>query len=72
MAWMNKNETEFALLKNVKSSVKNFIGKKIVHQLADLKSVSERKRSFQVAARTAPPPLARPRAVGDVLCVAHI
>eukprot|EP00903_Cladosiphon_okamuranus_P015184 g14038.t1 len=41
MAWMNKQETEFALLKNAKSSVKHFMSsKKIIHQLADLKTVT--------------------------------
>ncbi|CBJ26777.1 expressed unknown protein [Ectocarpus siliculosus] len=40
MVWMNKTETEFALVKNAKSSVRNFIGKKIVHPVANLLTVT--------------------------------
>ncbi|CAM9560279.1 unnamed protein product, partial [Ectocarpus sp. 12 AP-2014] len=40
MVWMNKTETEFALVKNAKSSVRNFIGKKIVHPVASLLTVT--------------------------------
>lgn len=34
------NKKDFALLKNAKSSVKHFMGKKIVHPLAELRTVS--------------------------------